>query len=189
MFKKPRSRSNFSKIYKQLIKKLNSRKFSPILLLVIFLWSMSLGWGMAVAFDRPAGEGVFNKSVDPVTKPYQLGQEFYLQNCSSCHIPVPPEVLPTATWKKILENPEEHYGTKLPQLYGPKRLVIWTYLRNFSRSLKAEESVPNVIAQSRYFRALHPQVQFSEPVSVKTCVTCHPGANKFNYRTLSQKKP
>ena len=144
---------------------------------------------MAVAFDRPTGEMVANKSVDPVTKSYQLGQEFYVEKCSSCHIPIPPEVLPTATWKTILENPEDHYGVKLEPLYGLQRLLIWNYLRDFSRPLNANEAEPQYIARSRYFKALHPQIEFNQPVSVRTCITCHPSAAKFNYRDISQISP
>ncbi|MGL5805822.1 MAG: cytochrome C, partial [Xenococcaceae cyanobacterium] len=40
----------------------------------------------------------------------QLGQELYLQNCSSCHIPIAAEVLPTDTWRALLSNPQKHYG-------------------------------------------------------------------------------
>lgn len=188
MARNPRSRSNFSKIFRQLTRKLSSRKLSPILLSIIFLWSMSLGLGMAVALDRPAREISFNKSVDPVTKPYQLGRELYFKNCSTCHFAIPPEVLPTETWKRILENPEKHYGTKLPKLYAPERLLIWTYLREFSRSLNSGELDPTVIARSRYFKALHPQVQFKKPISVENCISCHPGAPQFNYRTVAKKK-
>ena len=186
MLKKPQSRSNFSKLLRQLTKKLPSRKYSPILFLIICSWSTVLGLGMAVSFDLPTGEMVANKSVDPVTKSYQLSQEFYLEKCSSCHIPIPPEVLPTATWKTILENPEDHYGVKLEPLYGLQRLLIWNYLRDFSRPLKANEAEPQYIARSRYFKALHPQIEFNQPVSVKTCITCHPSAAKFNYRDISQ---
>ena len=31
-----------------------------------------------------------------------LGREFYIENCSSCHIPLPAEVLPTDAWQKII---------------------------------------------------------------------------------------
>ncbi|MGF1487959.1 MAG: cytochrome C [Prochloraceae cyanobacterium] len=186
MHKKPPSQGNFSKLSRQVMQKLRSRKYSTILFLIIFSWSTVLGWGMAVAFDRPIAEIV--ASIDPVTKPYQLGQQFYVENCSSCHIPLPPEVLPTATWKTILENPQDHYGVELEQLYGPQRLLIWNYLRDFSRSLMAEEPEPQYLARSRYFKAIHPQVEFSEPISVRTCITCHPSADRFNYRIISEKK-
>jgi hypothetical protein len=63
--------------------------------------------------------------------------------------------------------------------------LIWEYVSAFSRPLSINEPAPLLIEQSRYFKALHPKVKFSEPVTTKTCVTCHPGVAQFDYRTLT----
>jgi hypothetical protein len=125
-------------------------------------------------------------TVDPVTQKYQLGQELYLQNCSTCHIAIPPGVLPTEAWAKLLQQ-EEHYGTKVTPLTRPSILLVWQYLQHFSRRLtqREGESVPDRLQFSRYFKALHPNVKFTQPIEIGGCVTCHPGAAKFNFRTLT----
>jgi hypothetical protein len=164
------------------------QKHSRFLVTIIFLsaialWSIGLGWGMASALDRPTS---VLKSVDPVPSRFQNGEQEYLENCSSCHIAIPPEVMPTESWKQILENPEDHYGQSLKSMIRITQLLIWDYLNAFSRPLPNREPVPLLIDQSRYFKALHPKVKFSQPVTHKTCIQCHPGVAKYDYRSLTQ---
>ncbi len=56
----------------------------------------------------------------------------------------------------------------------------------FSRSqLKDEEEIPYRISESRYFKALHPQVKLPRPLELGSCAGCHVGANEYNFRKLS----
>jgi hypothetical protein len=148
-----------------------------ILLLLLGLWSIIAGAGMALALDG-------SNAVDPVPERFQTGQNLYLETCSGCHVPIPPQVLPTETLQAILENPDNHYGTSVP-LVRITQVVIWDYVRNFSRPLSKEEPQPVYVGQSRYFKALHPQVDLPKPVTHQTCIVCHPQAGAFDYRTLS----
>ncbi|MEB3358940.1 MAG: hypothetical protein VKK04_19600 [Synechococcales bacterium] len=124
-------------------------------------------------------------TVDAVPPPLQLGQELYLENCATCHVGVPPEVLPRQTWEIILQDPA-HYGVQIPPLVDPPRLLIWQYIQQFSRSLRVDETTPYRIRNSRFFEVLHPRVEFSAPIRLSSCTTCHPSASIFNYRHLSQ---
>lgn len=124
-------------------------------------------------------------TVDVVPPEFRLGQELYLENCATCHIPIPPSVLPRQTWQQILQD-SQHYGTQIEPLIDPPRLLVWNYLRNFSRSMSvAEEGIPFRIERSRFFRALHPRVEFTEPINIHNCQTCHPGASNYNFRLLT----
>ena len=113
-----------------------------VLLLLLLVWSISLGWGMAIAFGSSQGamaqsappqaestqrilaqptliaQGTTEETgtVDPITPRYQLGKELYLENCASCHVPLPPEVLPSETWRRLLLEPEQHFGQQLKPL-------------------------------------------------------------------------
>ncbi|MGF1493706.1 MAG: cytochrome C [Microcoleaceae cyanobacterium] len=125
-------------------------------------------------------------TVDWVPERYQLGQQIYLENCSTCHVPVPPQVLPTQTWQQLLQD-TQHYGVQVKPLVDPSRALVWNYLQTFSRSLTERENrIPYRLNRSRFFTALHPKVDFSNNVKLAGCVTCHPGAEKYNYRRLSE---
>jgi mono/diheme cytochrome c family protein len=157
------------------------------LFLLILLWSVAIGWGLALATEAQptaqAGSDAIG-TVDPVPSRYQLGQELYLENCASCHIALPPSVLPTQTWQQVLQD-SQHYGVKLPPLVDPPRLLVWNYLQYFSRSQSKAEETPYTIDDSRYFKALHPRVKLPRPVQISSCAVCHPSAAQYNFRRLT----
>jgi hypothetical protein len=137
----------------------------------------------AIAFSAELAQSVVG-TVDPVPARYQLGQEIYLENCGSCHIALPPQVMPTQTWQGLLQD-SEHYGIQIPLLKDPNRLMLWNYLQVFSRPVSEEEPIPYRMAQSRYFKALHPLVNLPRPLNPISCATCHPQADNFNFRSLA----
>ncbi len=164
---------------------------SPILVFMLLLvWSVALASGFTLitqlpAQTQPAAEISPTGTVDVVPERYQLGQELYLKNCATCHIGIPPAVLPTETWRDILQD-EQHYGKKLTPLIDPERLLVWEYLRTFSRTQTAdEERTPYRIAQSRYFKALHPRVKLPQPVTMGSCLICHFKADGYDFRSLT----
>lgn len=164
------------------------KKRTPVIfLLLVLLWSLGIGWGGAWALNTPFHPLSPNaKSVDYVPQKYQLGQEIYLETCGSCHLALPPAVFPSETWRQILQQPEEHYGVSLPRTIKPKVLLMWDYLQFFSRPLNQEEEVPYRFEESRYFQALHPQVDLPERLTPNSCVSCHASANEFNFRSLTE---
>ena len=115
---------------------------------------------------------------------YQAGQEVYLKNCATCHIGIPPAVMPTQTWRALIED-AQHYGVMVKPVEEPDRQLLWRYLQIYSRPIDDGESIPYRIGSARYFRALHPGVKLPEKVQLESCVICHPGVNQFNFRKLS----
>lgn len=173
-----------------------SRPRSPwVLLAALVALSLAIGVGLAQALEPPAiaraplaqAPAIApdpNGTVDPVAEGDRLGRELYLAACATCHVPVPPAVLPDETWRVLIQSPD-HYGIAIEPPRDPGRLLIWNYLRDASRGLVEEEREPYRLARSRYFTALHPKVEFAEPVTLRSCATCHPRAERDNYRLLS----
>ncbi len=169
------------------------RGFSPWVLILLTIWSLGLALGLIktlnAALPPESTETLPHMnliaSVDRVELEYQLGLELYLNTCSTCHIPIPPQVFPTQTWQQIVQD-EQHYGATLQPLEGPSLLLMWKYLQTYSRAISLkDEAIPYRFNRSRYFKALHPRVDFPEPVTVNHCVSCHPGASEFNYQQLT----
>ena len=158
------------------------RKFIG-LMVIILAWSLAMGWLLALASNVQGATNVVG-TVDVVPAQFQLGQELYLENCSNCHIPIPPAVFPTQTWKNLLQD-SQHYGAQLKPLVDPPRILVWRYLSTFSRAQLRDEQTPYRLSDSRYFKALHPKVQLPRPIQVGSCVSCHPSATDFNFRSLS----
>ncbi|WP_066375674.1 MULTISPECIES: diheme cytochrome c [unclassified Anabaena] len=169
-------------------RKSRSRKLNrkPLgLIFIILTWSLVMGWLLALA---TTAQGVTPSAeigtIDLVPAQHQLGQELYLENCSGCHIALPPAVLPTQTWRNLIED-SQHYGVTLKPLIDPPRMLVWRYLSTFSRSQLPDENTPYRVNNSRYFKALHPQVDLPRPVQISGCISCHPSAKDFNFRRLS----
>ncbi len=60
-----------------------------------------MGWGLATITSAQPVSTEEIGTVDIIPDRYQLGQELYLENCASCHIGIPPAVLPTQTWQRV----------------------------------------------------------------------------------------
>lgn len=180
---------------------------SPLILMALLLvWSLGWGWGLSLvthaALRSPSlnppsatspsipdaaivAQAVDNSTLtDPVPANLQLGQELYLQTCASCHVPIPPAVLPSETWRQLIQDPQ-HYGVTIQPPLNPSKLLVWNYLRNFSRAQLDGEAIPYRLEQSRLFRALHPKVNLPRPIRVSGCASCHPGAAQYNFRGLT----
>jgi hypothetical protein len=162
------------------------RRRSPtILFLLLLFWSVILGLGLAQAASPGDHSNLATiGTVDPVPANYQLGQEIYLENCASCHVGLPPAVLPSQTWQVLIQE-AQHYGTIIPAIQEPLLQVAWSYISTYSRPLNKGEEVPFRVEKSRFFKALHPKVDFAEPVTLNSCATCHPASAQFDYRSLS----
>ncbi|MGG6265681.1 diheme cytochrome C [Leptolyngbya sp. AN03gr2] len=160
------------------------RRRSPVILIgILLIWSLILGWGLAQAVEAPKSSAEIG-TVDVVTGNLKLGQQAYLENCATCHIGIPPATFPTQTWRELLQDPQ-HYGATLNPLQEPARSLVWTYLRTFSRQVVEGERIPFRFGESKAFKILHPRVELSRSVPISSCVSCHPGANQYNFRKLS----
>lgn len=167
--------------YRQLFPSLKRR--SPLILVtLLFLWSVTLGWGLS-NLHQPAFSQSSLKSLDPVPEEHQLGEELYRETCGSCHIALPPAVMPTETWRQLIQD-KEHYGVVIEPLLDPGRLLVWNYIQLSSRPLLKDEPTPYRLRNSRYFKVLHPQVEFKQRIQLNQCVSCHPSAQEFNFREL-----
>lgn len=169
----------------------NRRRRRPpffLLLVLIFLWSVSGGWFMAKISTGATPiktDSQLISNVDVVPPGYQTGLSIYLEKCATCHIGIPPQVLPTESWQIIIQD-SQHYGVQLPTLIDPPRQLVWNYLQISSRpKSQQDDRIPYRIGTSRYFKALHPQVQLPQELNIKSCVTCHPKVEQFDFRSLS----
>ncbi|MGY6529768.1 MAG: diheme cytochrome c family protein [Cyanobacterium sp.] len=163
--------------------KKDKKRYILILISIVTIsWSIIMGSLTSKVMANPIG----TKSVDKVAERHRVGKEIYLENCSTCHIAIPPEVLPSDTWKTILENPLNHYGVRLEGVIRFNQVLMWQYLSTHSRPISVNETEPRFIAQSRYFFALHPGVEVPSPVTHTSCVECHSRASDFDFRTLNE---
>jgi hypothetical protein len=173
-----------------------SRRLVWALILVVLGFSSFCGWTLTLNHNVPSmaaqpstmvlaqSTSATIGTVDPVPQSLQLAQETYMARCATCHIGLPPAVLPSESWKNILQD-DNHYGVPWTPMRNPDLALAWKYLRTFSRPNNPTEDPPYRVARSEYFKILHPKVKFAEPVKIATCVSCHPSVSIFNFRDLT----
>ncbi len=144
--------------------------------LLAFAVSSFLGIGLARAVTDPYG------MVDPVDERYAAGYSIYVNQCATCHVALPPAVLPAQTWQTLVTDPA-HYGVSLPATTPFDQQLMLNYLQVYSRAHQGRGSVPYRLKDSVYFQALHPTVALPQPLNLSSCIGCHPGASEENYRS------
>jgi hypothetical protein len=126
----------------------------------------------------------------PVTNPA------YKEHCGACHFIYQPELLPSTSWKKIVDQLEDHFGESF-ELDPEAQKAVLSYLETngaehstAKRAVKIMKSVgssaPMRITEIPYIRDKHRKV--SESVlnrpsigSLSNCAACHRRAEQGNY--------
>ncbi len=122
----------------------------------------------------------------------------YTEECSSCHMAYPPDLLPARSWTKIISGLEDHFGDNaeldtetaqfISQFLQKNSADQSSYRRShkFNRSISASDT-PMRISDIRYFKHEHneiPQRMVSGNPQVKSfsqCDACHAKAEQGNF--------
>lgn len=115
----------------------------------------------------------------------------YLAECASCHIAYPPRFLPAASWRALMSNLGDHFGSDA-SLEAATAAAILQYLEANARRRRASDTPPPLrITESRWFRHEHgrPDALLREHPTIKSaanCGACHTeaGAGRFGEHTL-----
>ncbi|MGK7906441.1 MAG: hypothetical protein AB4040_04330 [Synechococcus sp.] len=137
--------------------------------------ALGLGWGLQAQEDNAVPEWA---------EGYRFGAQVYVEACGSCHTALPPEVMPRETWRILLQS-ADHYGVQIEVLQEPFLPAAWKFLQDFSRPRRDDEQIPYRLKNSRFFNALHPDVEFVETVKPTGCLNCHPRANLGDFVRLA----
>ncbi len=111
--------------------------------------------------------------------------------CGSCHVAYPAELLPAASWRKLMAGLNDHFGTDAT-LDAKTAESITRFLETNSATKRKYATDPALrITETRWFRKEHDEVPartWKNP-AVKTaanCAACHTRAEQGDYseRTL-----
>ena len=143
--------------------------------------------------DGDEHEGFFSRfSQSSVSIPQN---KLYQQDCASCHLGFQPNLLPSASWQKIMSPKalEDHFGDNA-EVDEQDRLSILAYLTTYAADRKGKRLLrfgkgesPLRITELRYFKHEHNEiparmVQGNPKVrSLSNCLACHTGAERGNY--------
>jgi hypothetical protein len=125
-----------------------------------------------------------------------VNNSMYMENCGACHFAYQPELLPSGSWEKILNNLADHFGEDI-DLDDESRKIIAEYLKanaadyspaKLSAKImkKIGNQTPLRITQIPYIQRKHHELQPSvfkrkSIGSLSNCLACHTTAENGIY--------
>ncbi len=107
--------------------------------------------------------------------------------CASCHTAYSPKLLPAASWARIMDKLDRHYGLNAT-LSAEETADIkrWLMDNAATKSKRLEEPPQNRITESAWFKKEHrliSQATWAKPTvkSPSNCAACHTQADKGRF--------
>lgn len=111
----------------------------------------------------------------------------YTQECGSCHLAFPPNLLPKASWQRVMNGLDKHYASDA-SLDAATQKQIDTWLQTYGgQGKRAREEPPqDRITRSAWFERKHREVSVAtfKRASIKSpanCTACHRDAAQGDF--------
>lgn len=122
----------------------------------------------------------------PITDPVVL------KECSACHLAFPPQLLPAASWEKMMGNLANHFGEDATVSKAAQQQILdyhvqnsgdVTNIREGRRTIEGLPAGSMRFTQSPRFISKHNNLDFvkRKAKSKLDCMACHAGADKGNF--------
>lgn len=111
----------------------------------------------------------------------------YQQECAACHIAYPPGMLPAASWQRLMNNLQRHYGTDASlDPDAVKQISGWLTANAGTYKRVREEPPEDRITRSAWFVRKHDEVPASkwkhpQVKSASNCIACHTQADQGDF--------
>ncbi len=149
--------------------------------------------------DRYEGRGNWERAMMRSTGVALSPNPLYQEECGSCHMAYPPGLLPSVSWRKMMENLEDHFGDNA-QLDEDVSQQLTEFLvansannSNYRRSRAfaygsgdPDKMIPLRITDLPYFRHEHNEIprrvlKRAGIASLSECNACHRNAEKGSF--------
>jgi hypothetical protein len=117
----------------------------------------------------------------------------YKTTCGGCHLAYPPMLLPASSWKKIVNQSEDHFGEQV-LIDSQSKIIINQYLmENGADRSSSKEAVkimkclkgktPSRITEIPYIKRIHRKIPLEvfnrkKIESLSNCLACHKRADQ-----------
>lgn len=111
----------------------------------------------------------------------------YKQECAACHVAYPPGMLPAASWKRVMNNLPQHYGTDASlDTATVKSLSTWLTANAGTYKRVREEPPQDRITRAAWFIRKHDEVapavwKRAAIKSAANCSACHTRADQGDF--------
>ncbi|GAB4477129.1 MAG: diheme cytochrome c [Burkholderiaceae bacterium] len=150
---------------------------------VVRLRGAALLLGCSTLAAGALADGKHGAPVDPA----------YVAECGACHLPYPPRLLSAASWGRVMQGLERHFGTDA-SVDPPARERIERYLREHAGPERKFGASALRISETPWFRRKHDEVpaavwRSTAVKSAANCGACHLAADRGDYGERSVRVP
>ncbi len=111
----------------------------------------------------------------------------YTQECGSCHLAFPPNLLPKAAWHRVMNGLDKHYGSDASvDAVTQKQIDTWLQTYGGQGKRAREEPPQDRITRSVWFERKHREVSAAtfKRAAIKSpanCTACHRDAAQGDF--------
>jgi cytochrome c553 len=167
------------------------KRISLMLCMALVMAITHTGWA---AEDKADGRGERNKRESGGAKKVSVvNNKTYLKECGSCHFAYQPELLPRASWQKIMEGLDKHFKEDASLDDGVKAGILEYLVKNSAETGKSRLSAkllasigkaeaPLRISDTAYFKKEHRRIKpemlkRKSILTIANCSACHTTAD------------
>ena len=171
-----------------------SKLFLSLLLLTVLIITFVTMGLSGTPVNNPVNTKESIKSIKGNLNPVVNPASTYKKVCGQCHMPYPPEFLPSGSWEKLLGSTEKHFGGTLEIDHKTKGMIAPYLKENSAESSKSRISqkimqsldgiTPLRLTEVPYILKKHRKIssdvfQKRSIGSFANCKACHPSADKW----------
>ena len=126
---------------------------------------------------------------------YRVDNPAYVQECASCHVAYPPQLLSQSSWRAVMDGLDRHFGTDA-SLSPPAASEIGRFLQaNAARGKRAARGEGSLrITETSWFTRKHNEVpartwRHADVRSPANCSACHRQAEQGDFSERSVRMP
>ncbi len=111
----------------------------------------------------------------------------YTQECGSCHLAFPSHLLPKASWQRVMNGLETHYGSDAAlDVATQQQIATWLQAYGGQGKRAREEPPQDRITRAAWFERKHREVSAAtfKRASIKSavnCAACHRNAAQGDF--------
>ncbi len=127
---------------------------------------------------------------------YRVDSPAYIQECASCHVAYPPQLLSQSSWQAVMGGLDRHFGTDA-SVEPAQRAQILAFLTTNAgtRDTSANGKPLLRVSETPWFRKEHRKeiaagsARRDDVKSIANCGACHRQAEQFDYAKASLQVP